>query len=170
MSQPFPANRQSARSRAAVKAGFSLIEVMLAVALAASTLLALVALMGQGMDLLRDATHTSLASQITRSVATRLQQASWTVAADGSVVLPASLATGSYFFDAKGLESGSATAPQTTYEARVQWLPAGLSLPGSRQNPWLRQVTIQVVQVGAPSTATPASLTTVTLANVLPEP
>ncbi|CAN5432244.1 hypothetical protein BH23VER1_BH23VER1_03090 [soil metagenome] len=117
------------------RSGFSLVEVVVAVAIASSVLVALIGLLSFGMVSMRDAEVTTVEAQLVEKIFSELQgQQEW-----------GRLTGKTLYFDKQGMRlSGSSDAD---YAVKVN-NDSGrqVSLPGSPANPYLRYVTLQIGQ------------------------
>ena len=131
--------------------GFTLAEVLLSVALTATTLLGLVSLLAEGLQSVGTSADTTLRTQIARSLLTQIQSSEWQL---GTGYVPSSgLAADQFFyFDDQGMPVQDSGSPRAQYTARVTWGTSGVALPGSLThlqiatpgNPFARPFSIQI--------------------------
>lgn len=122
-----------------MKRGFSLVEVTLAVGIAALGIIAVLGLMPQGLEMSRKTGEMTARRQITEQILRDLEQRSWTD-------LGASLTTMTYYFDDQGAQT-TATAPTQAFivKVTVSNLTSGPALPeGSATEPYLRKASIAI--------------------------
>lgn len=137
--RPAPTSRRSG--------GFSLVEVTLALAIVATVLVALLALLPYGMDQVREAKSTLVESRIAHELVGELQVADWgrapnftkLKAFDGAV----------RYYDGEGTviaDTKDETKQTSIYKARVEIPNEPAHLPGQQgaQGRYLRRVTVKV--------------------------
>lgn len=121
------------------RAGFSLAEVMLAMAIASFALLALIAVLPEGLELLRDAEKRAAEARIVQDVTARYQMLDWATAdMDNS-------SEEEFEFDVSGNPLDQAgDRDRVVYKARVKIEPAK-SLPNEGSpSPFLRRLRIRI--------------------------
>lgn len=129
----------------ASRAGFTLVEVILAVGLAATTLLTLVTLMASGLAIVADSSTAVASAQITRSLVTRVQSADWQLSTDySSARIPASVTGGVFYFDDQGASCAAGTTQNASFTARLDWLGNDVVLPGAPRNAFMRRISVRV--------------------------
>jgi uncharacterized protein (TIGR02598 family) len=125
------------------RAGFSLVEVVLAVGIAASTVMMLVSMLPTGMDQMRNSANQMATARILRWVAQDLQMRNFDEWASKSQTVE-------YKFDAGGdpVPGRDGNDLESIYTVRV--LPdaataaSGVELPGDASNQYLRQVSVSI--------------------------
>lgn len=126
-------------------AGFSLVEVTLAVGIAALGIIAVLGLMPQGLEMSRKTGELTAYRQITEQVVRDLEQMSWSA-------LAASNQEVTKYFDDQGAET-TATAPTQALMAKVRVvdLMSSPTLPqGFTQEQYLRKVVIKIATTTNP--------------------
>jgi uncharacterized protein (TIGR02598 family) len=129
--------------------GFTLAEVLLSVALTASTLLGLVSLLAGALHSVSASTDITMTTQIARNLLSHIQSSDWQLGDDYvSEPRPDQF----YYFDDQGMVLPDMNSIHTQYTARIRWQNGGASLPGalshlqldSPTNPFSRRFTIQI--------------------------
>lgn len=131
---------------------FTLVEVVLALGLASTALLALVSLLGSGLTLVSESGDMATRTAILRSLGARVRQSGWELDAGMVPMVPRSLGGGRLIFDDQGTELEGDGAGRGRYWATVEWGEEGVVLPGAlvpaevgaAGNPFNRMVKIQV--------------------------
>jgi uncharacterized protein (TIGR02598 family) len=126
-------------------AGFSLVEVTLAVGIAALGIIAVLGLMPQGLEMSRKTGELSAQRQITEQIVRNLDQKAWNdlITANTTFTL---------YYDDQGLET-TATAPTQAFIVRVQILPLAslTTLPlGGNGEPYLAKAVIKIATTTNP--------------------
>ena len=122
--------------------GFSLAEVMMAVAIASFALLALLAVLPEGLSSLQDAQKQAAEARIVQQISTQFQAMPWDD-------LPQAATGAEMIFDADGvqLEQGS-DSNRVFFRVRLTLL-AGLPLPNdTTASPFLRRLRMQIAAQG----------------------
>ncbi len=125
---------------------FTLVEVLLAMTLAGTTLLALVSLLSTALETVREAGQITITSQIARNLSARLQQMSWQVSLTGESVTPPGWNEEVRRFDPQGSELTSGRDDLTAYAALVTLEPLGTILPGGQVNPFSCSLRVEVAE------------------------
>jgi uncharacterized protein (TIGR02598 family) len=136
------------------KAGFSLVEVVLAVGIMAMGVVTILGLLPHGMEMSRKTANEQAETRIVDQLVGEIQSADWSTM--GGLVNGGSADTVTYFFDDQGLKliDGLSSAAQTmVYAAQARFADAnevtdGMLMPGKDgknvANKNLRRVTIEV--------------------------
>lgn len=140
MANFFPQN--FAPPSAARKGGFTLVEVTLAVGIAAFAVLSMLGVMAVGMTTMKSAVNDTVHTQITREVVGDLRQANFTQLTNASTV-----STWQWDFDNRGLPLDR-NNQNKIYAATVAVNPAQLS--GGAQNPNLLLVNVTIRNLTEP--------------------
>lgn len=112
-------------------AGFTLIEVTLAIAITAIALVGLMGLLPQGMKTLAAAGERAVEARIHQGVMSELQLASWERSGRTNQV-PIDLLNGDIrYYDDQGIDLGAGDRDKTAFTARINILKRGESLPPS---------------------------------------
>ncbi len=145
---PLPPRSQSAaRSR---HAGFSLVEVTLALGIVATVLVALMAFLPLGMNSIKEAKSNLIMSRIANEIVTEVQSASWGSERTGYTALYTAYDGKERTYDNEGtrLEGNDGQSDQVVYRARIAIPNKATFLPGqtgvSGEGRFLRRVTIKV--------------------------
>lgn len=134
--------RNSCLSRR-TRRGFSLVEVVLAVGLAASTVMVLISMLPGGMDQMRESSNRMATVRILRWVAQDLQMRDFDEWAHNSKTVQ-------YKFDSGGdpVPGRGGDDLESIYTVEVtpaaQSVATGVELPGDVNNGYLRQVTVSI--------------------------
>jgi uncharacterized protein (TIGR02598 family) len=120
-----------------LKAGFSLVEVTIAMGIVASVMMALLALLPFGMDSIRDAKNTLVTSRIANEMVTELQSIDW---GQQNAFLE-SYSREIFYFDSEGTRLKSKDGPDMAYRVQV-------TIKSPEKNPILPGV--NAAQNGAP--------------------
>jgi uncharacterized protein (TIGR02598 family) len=141
---------------------FSLIEVSMAMAIVATILMALLALLPYGMDNIRDAKNTQIVSRIGNEIVSEIQAVDWGLGVD--LIKLRSYDNQVRLYDAEGIliSTESNTEADPIYQALIDVDVNPLRLPGSATiSDYIRKVTIKVayapdkIQVDWNSTTVP---------------
>lgn len=129
-------------SRRASRAGFSLVEVALAVAIAALAIITLLGLLPQGLEMSRKTALLSTNNSILEQIVRNLENVQWTT-------IPATGTATKYFTD-QGLEVGS-DSKEISFVSQIDYAQQA-SLPlNETDEPYLRRVVIKVASSSNPS-------------------
>lgn len=124
----------------AVKPGFTLTEVVLAVGLCVFCLMPLFSLLPYGLESMRTSATRQAEARIIQSIITHYQMAAWMIRhADGSRSV--ALEENDFFFDQSGTEVTGAGDPQRLYAVRVTFAVTGAAGAG---HPYLRQAVLTI--------------------------
>lgn len=123
---------------------FTLVEVLLAMTLAGTVLLAMVSLLNTALETVRDAGRVTISSQIARHLSARLQQAPWSVSPTGELEMPPAWNDQVRHFDQQGAELRHGGDERAAYSALVTLEPLGTALPGGPPNPFSRALRVEV--------------------------
>lgn len=112
--------------------GFSLVEVTIALAIAALAITVLLGLTPSGLDSLRQSGNMAAETSITRQMLSELQSADWGVPGGGA---PGWINLGEYnnqkrYFDDQGIELSSGADSFVSYVARYSFPGQSVTLPG----------------------------------------
>lgn len=132
--------------------GFTLVEMVLALGLASTALLALVSLLVSGLASVAESSEMRMSSMIARTVGARVRQTEWELDSTMRVVVPKSLRGGRLLFDEHGVELSAEEEDGAAYEVMVEWEERAVVLPGATGaanvggagNPFNRMVLIRV--------------------------
>lgn len=117
--------------------GFSLIEVVIAIGIVASVLVALLGLFGLGMDTMREAINEQVEARIMQSVNSDLQASDFDRLQD--------MESEQYFFDEEGTRVRSGR--DAVYAAKIELLDqsgSGVKLPGMDRNSMLIRANVKI--------------------------
>jgi uncharacterized protein (TIGR02598 family) len=123
--------------------GFSLVEVVLAVGIAATTVVLLISLLPTGMDQIRASANQMATARILRWVSQDLQMRDFDEWANNASAI-------TYKFDAGGdpVQGGKVDDVNSIYTVKVSpdtsGSVSGVDLPGSARNNFLRQATVAI--------------------------
>lgn len=122
-------------SRSRRRAGFSLVEVTIAIGIVAFAFISIIGMLPVGLSSFNDAIDSTVTSQISQRLFSEAQQVRY---ADLNRVAV------TRYYDAEGLEVGRGSAPPApgyVYSARVQLTPGGYT-----QNSHVSTVTIEIAK------------------------
>ena len=138
------------------RGAFSLIETVIAVAIVATVMISLLAMLPLGIDSLSEAKETDIQARIMQSIISEVQMTGWTIDESFEANLRDKFPTQVRYFDDEGNEVDSGSHPRRIYAARVRMERRGRELPGdgthineSAENPFLRTVVVEIT--GIPS-------------------
>jgi uncharacterized protein (TIGR02598 family) len=117
----------------------------MAMAIVATILMALLALLPYGMDNIRQAKNTQILSRIGNEIVSEIQAVDWGL--DSNFSRLSSYDGRTRFYDAEGIliSSESNSNAETIYQARIDVDTSPLRLPGTSEvRDYLRKVTIKV--------------------------
>lgn len=123
--------------------GFSLVEVVLAVGIAATTVVMLISLLPTGMDQMRASSNQMATARILRWVSQDLQMRDFDEWANNASAI-------TYKFDAGGdpVQGGKVDEVNSIYTVQVSpdttGSVSGVDLPGNARNGFLRQATVAI--------------------------
>lgn len=126
--------------------GFSLVEVTLALGIAALGIIAVLGLMPQGLEMSRKTGEMTAHKQITQQIVSDLEQRNWaSLATAGSVITE--------YYDDQGAKTTSSSPTQAFIaKYQVQPLTGGASLPlGSSSEPFLRKAVVKIATTTNPN-------------------
>jgi len=124
---------------------FTLVEVLLAMSLAGTALLAMVSLLNTALGTVRDAGRVTISSEIARQLSARLQASPWQISGDGEIGISSSWSDRVRYFDQQGTELSQDEESRAVYSALVTLEPVGTTLPGAQPNPFSRMLRVAVV-------------------------
>lgn len=125
------------RPAPARRSGFSLVEIVVAVGIVATVMVALLGMIPTGLNTVNDAAHTMSEIRIAQQLLGEMQSAEWEELRDWE-------SGGPYYYDQEGNEVENASSPGRVYTAVVE-LKNPPTLPGGRdQNNYLRPVVVKV--------------------------
>ncbi len=140
----------------AARRAFSLIETVISVAIVATVMISLLAMLPLGIDSLSEAKETDIQARIMQSIISEVQMTGWTINESFEANLRDKFPTQVRYFDDEGNEVESGSHPRRIYAARVRMERRGRELPGegthineSAENPFLRTVVVEIT--GIPS-------------------
>ena len=116
--------------------GFSLVEVVIALGIVATVMVALLALLPLGMDALRESADLTVQSRIAQDLIGDIQQADW----DSLDRYRNELR----YYDGEGTTLETAGSGQRLYSAKIEFPDTPINLPGLAQNRYTRKVVIKV--------------------------
>jgi uncharacterized protein (TIGR02598 family) len=125
-----------ARRRPGVNSGFSLVEVVIALGIVATVMVALMALLPLGMDALRESADLTVQSRIAQDLIGDVQQADWDTLTRYENELR--------YFDGEGTTLETAGSGTRLYSAKIEFPDTPINLPGLGQNRYTRKVVIKV--------------------------
>ena len=125
-----------ARRRPGDESGFSLVEVVIALGIVATVMVALLALLPLGMDALRESADLTVQSRIAQDLIGDVQQADWDTLERYRNELR--------YFDGEGTTLETAGSGQRLYSAKIEFPDTPIRLPGLGQNRYTRKVVIKV--------------------------
>ncbi len=134
-----PVSGRTARIPRQSCAGFSLVEITLAVGIVAGAVIAIMSLLPQGMNVFRQSINYSVGSHIAQLIINEAQQTDFNLlTANSGTAKPVR------YFDDQGSEMKSATDPFVVYHVNTQVI-ATTAFPGAAaKNASVATVTIQV--------------------------
>ncbi|MGK0188462.1 MAG: hypothetical protein ACI9R3_004273 [Verrucomicrobiales bacterium] len=125
-----------ARRRPDADSGFSLVEVVIALGIVATVMVALLALLPLGMDALREAADLTVQSRIAESLRGDVQQADWDTLDRYRNELR--------YFDAEGTTLETAGSGTRLYTAKIEFPDTPINLPGLGKNRYTKKIIIKV--------------------------
>ena len=125
-----------ARRRPQVESGFSLVEVVIALGIVATVMIALLALLPLGMDALRESADLTVQSRIAQDLIGDVQQADWDTLDRYRNELR--------YYDGEGTTVETAGAGQRLYTAKIEFPDTDINLPGLGKNRYTKKIVIKV--------------------------
>ena len=127
------------RRRPGCDAGFSLVEVVIALGIVATVMVALLALLPLGMDALRQAADLSVQSRIAQDLIGDVQQADWKSLERYRNELR--------YYDGEGVPLETAGSGRRLYTAKIEFPTSNegrVNLPGLDKNDYAKKIVIKV--------------------------
>ncbi|MDA0812157.1 MAG: Verru_Chthon cassette protein B [Verrucomicrobia bacterium] len=129
-------HKARSRHRPGVDSGFSLVEVVIALGIVATVMVALMALLPLGMDALRESANLTVQSRIAQDLIGDVQQADWDTLTRYENELR--------YFDGEGTTLETAGSGTRLYSAKIEFPETPITLPGLGQNRYARKIVIKV--------------------------
>jgi uncharacterized protein (TIGR02598 family) len=127
------------RRRPGADDGFSLVEVVIALGIVATVMIALLALLPLGMDALREAADLSVQSRIAQDLIGDVQQADWRSLERYRNELR--------YYDGEGISLLTAGSGQRLYTAKIEFPVSNdgrVNLPGLDKNDYAKKIVVKV--------------------------
>lgn len=142
------------RADSSAQSAFSLVETVIAVAIVATVMVALLAMLPIGLDSLLEAKKTDIQARIMQSIISEVQMTGWKLDETFEADLRDKFPTQVRFFDDEGNEVSGSSHPNRIYTARVRMDKKGPELPGDGThiqggavNPFLRTIIIEITSL-----------------------
>ncbi|MEM0895962.1 MAG: Verru_Chthon cassette protein B [Verrucomicrobiota bacterium] len=144
----------SIRTKAPRNRGFSLVETVIAVAIVATVMISLLAMLPVGLDSLSEAKKTDIQARIMQTIVSEVQMTGWKLNEGFEANLATKFPSQVRYYDDEGNELETDDHRLRIYTARVRMLPSGFQLPGEAAhiknlpvNPFLRTLLVEITSI-----------------------
>ncbi len=126
------------------RAGFSLIEVTIALGISALGITSLLGLLPQGLSNLKKASDLAAETRISQLIISDVTQAQWEDKSGGDLLSYSYNGKRYYFDEMAQVLDAREPGPDVAYVAQAFISTEGIAVPGGKADPYLRRLTVKV--------------------------
>lgn len=126
------------------RAGFSLIEVTIALGISALGITSILGMLPQGMGNLKKASDLAAETRISQYIISEVTQAQWQDKSGGDLLSYSYNGKRYYFDDMAQVLDARDPGPNVSYVAQAFISTQGVSIPGGKVDPYLRRLTVKM--------------------------